>query len=472
MNEKSFIGLKKYISYFVLFLVFSFSVYLIFKDLSWCCGDDAQLSDILFDKKLLFGWSGCGRFWPLGLFDYNVFRLFPETRSYVPYYLYNTVILAFSLCIWYKSLNILNKNNYLLSAFGVLVLSSSTAFFQIHMECIFPERFMFFTLSGFLFFSLKGFLTQKTKYYVMAVICAVYTTYCKEPAFVIFLIFSVTNLIFGIKQTKKDKIFNLLLLANSIIYLLVYACLCYFWDDFLMNVYGDCVKDYDPLLKGNTILNSPMTILYVFGLFIEKVEPLFGVLFLLALIRAYFVLIKKDRENLLFDALLFSANGYAFSYILLFLPNTWYLFPEIVLGVPSLIYWFEKKQKLSIFLIIPIIISACFSGSISKRLVKYKFNERKRCRQFFEEIASEYHKGRDLFFFGSRGYAFNGINFCINTSIVSEGNILKDEQDLKNIQENALIFVPKNNYERNTELKNNGFAFVKSFWIINLFSKK
>lgn len=472
MNEKSSVGLKKYISYFILFLVFSLSVYLIFKDLSWCCGDNAQLSNILFEKKLLFGWSGCGRFWPLGLFDYNIFRLFPETRSYVPYYLYNTVILAFALCIWYKSLNILNKNNYLLSAFGVLILSSSTAFFQIHMECIFPERFMFFTLSSFLFFSLKGFISQKTKYYVIAVICAIYTTYCKEPAFVIFLIFSATNLIFGINPTKKDKIFNLLLLANSVIYLLVYACLCYFFNGFLLNIYGGCVKDLDPLLKGNTIFNSPMTIFYVFELFIEKVEPLFGVLFLLAAIRIYFVLVKKERENLFFDALLFGASGYAFSYILLFLPNTWYLFPEVVLGIPILIYWFKKKQKMSIFLMIPVVISACFSGSISKGVVEHKFIERKSCRQFFEEISSEYRKGGDLFFFGSRGYAFNGINFCINTSITNEVNVLKDEQDLKNIPEKALIFVPKNNYERNAELKNNGFTFIKSFWLINLFAKK
>lgn len=462
----------KYVGYFVLLSVLLFAVYLVFKDLSWCCGDNAQLSSILFEKTILFGWSGHGRFWPLGLFDYNILRFLPEFRSPVPCYLYNVVVLAISLCLWYKALNIVDKNNYLLSVFGLLVLSCSTAFFQVHMDCIFPEHFMFLTLSLFLLFYLEGLRTQKTKYYVIAIISAIYTTYCKEPAFVIFLIISGTNLIFGRELTKKDKIFNLFLLVNSIIYILIYVCLCYFSDNFLESVYGACVKNCDPLLKEKTLFNSPTTLLYVLELFIEKVEPISGILFLLGLIRAYFVLVKSERENVCFDALLFGANGYAVSYVLMFLPNTWYLFPEMVLGIPILTYWIGKNKKASAFLTLSIAISAYFSLNISKGIIERKLRERRRCQQFFGAIVSEYYKGRDLIFFGNKGYAFNGINFCLNTSMSSEMNILKNEQQIENISGNALVFAPKSDVKLNSALKNSGFSLIKTFWMINLFFKK
>lgn len=463
---------KKQIGYFVLFLVLSFSSYLIFKDLSWCCGDDAQLSSILFDKEFLFGWRGHGRFWPLGLFDYNILRLFPDFRSPVPCYLYNAIILIVSLCLWYKVLNIVNKNNYLLSSLGVLLLSSSTAFFQIHMECFFPEHFMFFTLTLFLFFYLKGIHTQQAIYYFIAIISAVYTTYCKEPAFVIFLIFSATNLIFEDKLTKKDKTFNLLLLVNSVVYVLIYAYLYCFSEGFSKNIYGEAVKGSNPLLKGKTIFNSPMTVFYVLELFVEKVEPIFGLLFLLGLIRAYFVLVRKDRKNLFSDALLFGANGYAFSYIFIFFPNTWYLFPEMVLGIPVLIYWIEKNKKTATLLAISSVILAYFSGNISKDITGRKLRERKRCKQFFENVISEYHNGKDLILFGSKGYTFNGINFCVNTSLQNEMNIVKSIQQIEDVPENSLVFVMKNNKKRNLELENRDFKLIKSFWRINLFAKK
>ena len=62
----------------------------------------------------------------------------------------------------------------------------------------------------------------------------------------------------------------------------------------------------------------------------------------LALWRAYQVLIKKDRQHLFFDSLLFSGIIYALANVLLKLPMDYYYFPAVMMTLPAIIYWLTK----------------------------------------------------------------------------------------------------------------------------------
>lgn len=462
---------QKYIVSFVMFLVLLFLSYLILKDVTWEFGDDQQMDRILFDKKTLFGWKGHGRFWPLGLFDYNILRLLPDFRSPFPFFVYNILVMSVSLLVWFRFVVLLNKNNWLLGLFGALILVSSSSFFKIHMNCYYAEHFLFLTLSLFLFYYWKGQHAQSTKYYLIALICAVYSTYCKEPIFGIFAIIGMVNLIFARDSlTKKDKIFNWLLLANSAVYLLVYARCCYFIDGFLNNLYS-----YDPTLNGKTFFNaSPEVILYVLRRVIEN-APLFVVLSIFGIIRAYSMLIKKDRGHLFVDSVLFGAIGYGCAFIIMLFSGSWYFFPPIVLGIPVLIYWLvyylKNYRVASIPLLILVMYTAGASAALSISCVRAQLDFRVSCARTTQRIMSEYNKGRPLFFFGNDCYIFGGVNFCLNTQLLKNKHVLQKTTEMGKIPDNALVVVPKESTKEIMMLKSAGFKISDSPWRVNIFSK-
>lgn len=75
--------------------------------------DDEQFVSGTAIGKPVYAWSGNGRFWPLGLFDYNcLLLLFPHGASPFVHFMYNCVTMFISCFSLFSYLNhVLQENN-------------------------------------------------------------------------------------------------------------------------------------------------------------------------------------------------------------------------------------------------------------------------------------------------------------------------------------------------------------------------
>jgi hypothetical protein len=312
-------------NFYYLFIacIFIFTACYILIDANWILGDDYQ-----FFKKTAIGrfdvkheGEGGNRLWPLGLFDYNFLILIPFGSTPMAHYLWNTITCIASLVIFLKLFHVISRKHfYFLSIFYLIVLYISPSFLLVNMQVIFAERMLIFLLAVFIYCSFKGKTSQKTKYYIVALVCACYATYCKEPIFGALAVFAFTNIIFG-KLTKKDKIFHWGLVANSIVYLV-----CYYFFGYV----DSCSYTEDRTVSGN--LNMIKNILLQNKLLLLS--------FLLAIFRSLLIFLKKDYKHIFFDSLLFSSIAYAIAYMLLrLLTYPYYFVPCTVLAIPVFYYW-------------------------------------------------------------------------------------------------------------------------------------
>jgi hypothetical protein len=322
------------------------------------------------------------RFWPLGLCDYSILLLIPHGTTALAHYIYTCVmmILASVMLVAYLSKI---TNNDVVSLIALLTLFSASGFMQIHMNCFYAERMLFFMLSAFMLCRHKAQIMQSTGYYVLAFLSAVYATYLKEPTFGAVAIIATTSLVVG-KLSKKDKTFNYLLLINSMIFIANY------WRRLL-------VKHYEKIyatVKAN-ILDSAS------GQFHN--EPLLYFIICLAIIRAYNIFFKKDTQHITTDSLLFAGCWYAFAYTLLRLTWSYYLVPAIVLFIPAFALFLSNSKTPTRCVALGLVaISTCGSITYSKNLIMSEWEHRRTDHLFFEHLVNECQSGKKLYWLSDK----------------------------------------------------------------------
>jgi hypothetical protein len=373
---------QKVISYVVLFFLLSLTGVCILWKANWVfhnvlSGDDYQfLMTTAIGKPSHAGTWGA-RFWPLGLGDYSILLLFPHGNTAFAHYAYTCIMMVMASIMLFVFLNKVT-NNYIISLFSILTLFSALGFIQIHMNCFYSERMLFFMMSSFMICRYKAETEHSTTYYVLAFLSAAYATYLKEPAFGAIAIIAITSLLFG-KLSEKERIFNYSLLINSAIFIAIY-------------VYRLLFKHHEKIYA--TITED------IWGGVSNQFhnEPLLYFVICLTIIRAYNIFLKKDREHIAMDSLLFAGGGYALAYALLNLTSNYYLVPTIVLFIPAFAI-FLSNSKGSIFYAVIVIVAAYAYNSVnySKNLVTDIWEHRKNDHLFFEYLVNEHKSGKKLY---------------------------------------------------------------------------
>jgi hypothetical protein len=245
------------------------------------------------------------------------------------------------------------------------------------MNCFYSERMLFFTLSVFMLCRYKAEVKQSSTYYVLAFLSAAYATYLKEPVFGAIAIIAIISLLFG-KLSKKDRIFNYLLLINSAIFIIIY-------------VYRWLFKKHEEVYAtiSANMLESTSNQLHN--------EPFLYFIACLAIIRAYNIFLKKSVEHITTDSLLFAGYGYAFAYTFLNLTLNYYLVPSIVLFTPAFaMFLSNSKNHMRYISICLVAIYSWNSISYSKNLVLDVWEHRKNDHLFFEYLVNEHKSGKKL----------------------------------------------------------------------------
>lgn len=362
--------------------------YLILKDVNWTLGDDGQFITTTAVNRFSHSCYGGGRFWPLGLCDYSVLLLVPYGSTVTAHFIYNIVVMWIAVAVLFTFLNRINENNYLLNLFLLLIMFCTASFLQIHASCTFAERLMLLTLSLFMLFYWKGMKFQSDKHYAWAFFFIAYTTYLKEPVFGVVVIIVVVNLLYE-KLTKKDRTFNYALLVNVSIFLAIFLYRLYFYikqSVVLYNLQGMHCRDRIEIIR--EMLCS---------------DPIIAFIMIFAVIRAYFLIIKRDREHIFFDGLLFGAAGYVCAYPILRLSAAYYTFPAIILALPSFAYCMNLFQKNYRKLLAATTFSLCLlvvpSISSSEDFFEDTLFHRRNDIRLISYLVDEYKHGKEIIWF-------------------------------------------------------------------------
>lgn len=275
-----------------------------------------------------------GRFFPLGHQDLNIIPLLGVQGTATVHFIWSTLnYLVFSVIVFLFIKRIIKaKSANWLALFGLLFLSAR--FYPMFLDLIFPERIILVLLSVFLYLYYQFVQTNQIKYGILSFLIAVYLSYCKEPLSGMFAVMALTHLFFNYKQlSKTHRIFYIGLLVNLIVFIVLYYFIVF---QFATGFYGQTFVGFSKLELIISVFRSHKILL-------------FGVL--LVIYRLYFIILKKEKEHLLFDGIAFSAFSYVFVLVFLNMKNTYYYFPAIFFIYISLVYFLSNIVRKEIILL-------------------------------------------------------------------------------------------------------------------------
>lgn len=395
MNINKILNTKQilnFICYFLIFISLIMAITCILYNANWILGDDWQIvATTAVNKFGLHGQHGEGRYWPLGLYDYNLLVFIKGGHTPFGHYLYNAFILVmFFIAIFYLIKEVVKDNQKILYyfTFFLVILLITKDFMMIHIDVIYPERMMIFMLAIFMLFYLKGLNSDKISHYFTAFFSACYLTYCKEPIFGIFLAISFMNLLFRYKKlSNNEKFFYVALIINSVIYVLQWYFL----------VFKQTNEFY------NLIYTSHLSVLELIYK-IVKDKPTFIFVSVIGLIRAYHVLVNKNYEHLFYDSLLFAGIAYIGAFVYLNLIHSYYFLISLLLALPSLVYWIDygfksRKEKISIVSMCVIFSFSLYNIELTVEFIKNIHTSREGDMKIIEELESLQKNGKKIVFY-------------------------------------------------------------------------
>jgi hypothetical protein len=450
------------VSLLAILLSQSFIIFVIMFHANWIFGDDhIFITTTAINQYIpVHIYPSIGRFNPVGFIEYNImlflFRLFGiDTGIPVTVHLiFPALYYLLTIVCLYLLVDKINSNNlkqypainlFFLCLFPLL----SFGFQLIFMDVIFFEPLLIMLFSFFMLMYYKGLKTDKTKYYIAALITGVYATYCKEPVFGSLLIIAFFNHLFRYKdETKTEKWFYMALIINSILFVVLYYFLSYKYITI-------------PYNENRNIFGISKFIVIIF-----IKTPILAVMFLTGCIRLYYIVIKRDRTHPCYDSLLFAGMAYTFAYVLLGLNAEYYFTPSVILCLPSVIYWTkyfnQKKIKLSFILLFAITVICDFNLIVEVKRGRDTLRNRRDFIPYITNLLSEYNEGKTFIWYESDNTIMPTYQIVqkwkknTENAFLNYMNKTKDKEffevckniDEVNFDKNILFFYPLENNEK------------------------
>jgi len=388
---------------FILPVVMAGVIFLIFFHANWIFGDDMIFIPTTAKNKFIpfthyVGiYEQDGRFFPLGSFHFNLALLVCRLlgiKDGMPVFAHYIVIACFYIvtvvCLYQFFTCASDREgykNFIIAFFFVCMFPLLSSTFQmLYMRLIFPETIIVMLFVIFMYSFYKAMITDKLCYYLTALFSVVYATYCKEPVFGALLITALVNLIFRHhSQTEREKGFHFLIIVNGLVFLVLYYIISY--------------RNSAAFYNDGRVVTTLMRMLVL----VVSKSPIVLIILLLGIIRAYYIIIKKDREHVYYDSLLFSGLGYMFAYIILRLELGYYYLPGIILALPAIVYWsnflYKKNCVLSLALLFPICFIMSFNMVYDIRLVKDTLRTRREFMPYISALYREHQEGKKFIWY-------------------------------------------------------------------------
>lgn len=231
------------------------------------------------------------------------------------YYIQSFKILVFFIAMLYIMSLLSNKTiSFLLFSIFIFFGETTVDLLSTLSHTIFPDTTLAFLIVLFFIFYLFALKKDSTLLYLFSILCACILTYMKEPSFIIFLPLIFFNGFLNWKNnTKKEKIFNILLFLNCIIFIIMYIMYAY--------------SPGSNYASGR----SPFT-------FFENIKYVLSFSYyitlniIILLIKSIYYIKIKCKFIKIYDIILLSSLGYTFAFFILNLNAKYYFLPSYALS--------------------------------------------------------------------------------------------------------------------------------------------
>ena len=194
------------------------------------------------------------------------------------------------------------------------------------LELLTHTRLVLLLALFFLFYYL-GDHTKKSWPTFLSCVTACLATYTKEPVFGLFVVFALTQILFGYAQlSRPQRLANFFLLLNGLVFLTLYCWICSGGDSYAEHRNDGSITSLG-LLAGYLL------------------NPFFSFAVSCGLWRAYRILAKQDRASLIYDGALYAGLAYATAFALLKLEGDYYLTPTYVCYTFAVAGYFASIQR-------------------------------------------------------------------------------------------------------------------------------
>lgn len=426
------------ISWFIILSLALITIFSILYKADWILGDNYTFILTTGRGKtvpFLNGTNiGSTRFFPFAGLDFNILAFIPGASSAFAHYLY--VAFSFIVFIVFLVLSSLEicaqfniRHKMYFSALTVFTALACRGFFESYMNVIFAERAITALLSVFIFCIIRAAANDKIRYYIIAFLCAFIATYCKETVFALFFVYACWTLIFIKEKSKRTKIFCYSLLANSVLFLVLYYIFA--WNGIGGGMYrSDSVMGvWDMLL--DVFKNSP-ALLFVF---------------IFALVRLAQCVLFRQKSIAVADPILMSSAVFALEYFVLRYNSSYYYAPAMTVGAIPVVYFafnmLNKYRKTGAVLVILLgCLNVCTIPSIYDA-VSTVIIERMRVIPSLRKISSLQQNGGNIYWYNAEAEQENiynitnlYLNFIQNTE---DKNFLIKTKYLPLLKENDVF---------------------------------
>jgi hypothetical protein len=462
-HKKIFTGANTGKNLYLFMVVIAAGVlFCVFYKVNWVFGDDIEYITTTAVNKyvpLKSAYSELGRFFPLGKFHYNIplflYRLFGGKSGFSAAFHFIIVALfylitVFSLYVLFRRIEPFKDKKH--AAFTVFFVCTwflmAKAYPQIYMNSVYSETQIIMLFAVFMLMYYRALETDKKRYFIAAALSAVYASYCKEPVFGVFLIIVLINHIFRYRrESKNEKLFYASLVVNAALFLFLY----YFFSFRNASGFYNSVRELEGGFR------------FIYPVFADN--AFYIIMIPLCFIRLVYIFVRKDREHLYYDSLLFAGAGYGFAFVLLRLNYNWYFLPSVIFFLPSLVYWtkylYQKKNGFAMALVLFLLLIYLFNINSQARRIKYLWKSREEFMPYIEDLYSEYESGKEFVWYESDDvaaysriykitldYRKDVLNIFLNYRNKSEGKdffAVVNETKILNMKDNILFFYPLEN---------------------------
>lgn len=360
--------------------------YYIVANAAWVDYDDSQVIMYTGWDKPIFGFfvdPAYGRFFPLDYTVYDILPIFydgqiPPIAHYAIHVFWFIIYMVFFAAIGLyilKEERTIWKYSITLALLITVLGRTFGLFMQIWTGIWTIFTFIPIFLYGYILFT----ETKKWGYGLLALIAINYVLYYYETMFTIPVAIGACSLLFSYKkQDNKERIFNYLLIASGVFFLLLYLILVV---PRIEHMYHHYTKD--------SLFENAMKILFA-----QKIMWLV----IVALIVRVVSFVNKQANYTIYDSMLLASCAYCCGAVALHLDYTLYYTPAAILALPAILYFAKQYMKPWMVLI----LFVCLAGFYGRKLPK-EIKERQAMRVGYYNNICKFNdivaKGIDLFYY-------------------------------------------------------------------------
>ena len=382
-------NLIKYGSWALVVLITVVCMFFIVHDAQWIIGDDA----------IVMGYSGWGQWFPMSLTVIpESGRFFPTSyqmyNMYAPFfdgqmsahamYLFHAIIFALSVgaCFWLMQ-DILKKRDAIWR-YGIALLA--TVFFigrmfPAYMNCFSTAWFGTTLTLLMLQFAYLFYTRKQMSYGLVAWLIVVWITYMGENAFVLPLAWGACGLLLlWKKSTKLERAFHIGLVADAVIFLLVY----FFFIFLKIETAYDGSHGTEVTFVGNMI---HILVAHKF-LWIAAV-----VLF----VRIWDVL-KNKAELTFYDLFLLTAGAVCVGGFILKLNWVLYYNGAVLVALPAVVYYLNQYLKPYWTALIMLVFAGWYGVKVPQTIKEIN-GQRDDSHQFMTVLAEQVEQGKTVYLY-------------------------------------------------------------------------